>query len=604
VIAIWRTATWILLAALTGALLAYPKHLTLEYAPIESLRVFDNLPLFGGLYCGWILVLLLLVFCQRPGRAGPYQGLLLVGAFALVYRGMWDMLWPDWWADGLANITTAKAIQSAGELTFNNPNITYLDFPGLHISTVSISELTGMGIFSTAAVVLILIDVALAGVYYLIALRLLDDVRLAAFASLLGMQGNVVFAALFFYPGFLALVFLGLFTLLLLRSEGGYPERASDRVVTLLLLGAATVTHFVASTLFFSFLAGTYLVRIVGSRAPRALTPSTALLYGVVPTTWLAYWTVQTFDNIVKMGTQLSQNLASDRFLGWFVTGSQANVGGEVPLWAAATKLFWLILLFGLGTLSALFYLFRRRGAGSVEQSALGALVGIMAASAIATLVSTGGFEYFRYLMYAPCVTVPFLLKFVKGFPARVAGYSLAALVVLFAGLSLPTFFAHHPRVEQYAYYPSEYAAGRFLRSSYQDREPRSTILGLGLSLTPIVYYLPDATYVSEGQAAIDLTNEEGLWASIQKMTKVFADDTSGDDTNLFVLSRRPQVYYRHNFGIPETDLKWRELVQELSSHSLIYDNGSIQTYASTAATARQDELGFGLPAAAIRHER
>jgi len=577
----WRTAAWILLAALTGALLAYPKQLTLEYASIESLRVFDSLPLFGTLYCGWIVVLLLLVFSQRPGRASPYQGLVLVGAFALVYRGMWDMLFPDWWADGLANITTVKAIQSAGELTFDNPNIGYLDFPGLHILTVSVSQLTGIELFPSVGAVLILLDVALAGVYYLIALRLLDDARLAAFASLLGMQGNVVFAALFFYSGFLALVFLGLFAILLLRSEGGYPKRASDRVVSLLLLGAATVTHFVASMLFFSFLAGIYLVRTVGFRAPKTLTPSTAVLYGVVPITWLAYWTVQTFSNIVEMGAQLSQSLASDRFLGWFVTGSQANVGGEVPLWAAATKLIWLFLIFGIGTLSALFYLFRRRRVGAVEQSALGALLGIMAASVVATLVSTRGFEYFRYLMYAPFFAVPFLLKFVKDSPVRVARYSLAALVVLFAGLSLPTFFAHHPRVEQYAFYPQEYALGRFLQSSYQDGTARPTVFGLGLSLPPVIHYLPDAAYVSEGQASIDLINAEGLWSSARKMIGAFGGDRSGDGANLFVFSARPQVYYRHNFGVPETDPEWRELVQELSSHLLVYDNGSVQAYAA-----------------------
>lgn len=600
----WPTVAWALLAVLTGALLAYPKHLSLEYAPIESLRVFDNLPLFGALYYAWVVVLLVLVFSQRPDKAGAYQGLLLVGAFALVYRGMWDMLLPDWWADGLANITTVKAIQSSGELTFENPNIVYLDFPGLHLLTVSLSQLTGMELFPAVATVLILLDVVLAWVYYLIALRLLGDTRLAALAALVAMQGNVIFAAFFFYPGFLALAFLGLFAMLLLRSKGGYPERASDRLVTLVLLGAATVTHFVASMLFFSFLAGIYLVRTVGSRAPKALTPSTAVLYGVVPITWLAYWTVQTFSNIVEMGAQLSQSLASDRFLSWFVTGSQANVSGGVPLWAATTKLFWFALLFGLGTLCALFYLFRRRRASAIEQSALGALVGIMAASLVATLVSTRGFEYFRYLMYAPLFTAPLLLKFVRGAPVRVASYSLAALVVLFAGLSLPTFFAHHPRVEQYAFYPQEYALGRFLQSSYQDGEARPTIFGLGLSLTPIIYYLPDAAYVGEGQASIDVINEEGLWSSVRKMITVFGGDGSGDEANLFVFSPRPQAYYRHNFGIPETDPNWRELVEELSSHLLIYDNGCLQTYASKGATARQDEVALRLPAAAVTQER
>jgi hypothetical protein len=572
-----------LLILLTVALISWHKSLQLEYAPVQSLRVLNRLLVFGILYNVWIAALVLFVFLEWRSRTASYMGLILIGSFALVYRGMWDLLMPDWWVDGLSNIITAEAISTLGRVPRSVPNFPYWEFPGLHVLASSLSQVTSLEMFKAVAFLQLTFDVFLGWLYYLVFHRLLSDSRSACLSAILAMMGNVVYAALFFYPGFLGLIFIGLFFLFLLDQQKNDKLRQGMLVVPL-LLGAVTITHFVSSMVFLSFLLGLGTVSLLEAKFVREarmpqLEFSTSLFIGI-PVAWLVFWGTQSFHNLVILGSEIQRNLRLDQFLGYAFQGVSTNIGASLPLWARTVRVFWLLTIFGLGSILSLVNAFRIRRLNLFERVVVGCFLGVGALSLTVTLVSTRGFEYFRYLFYAPFFTVPFLLKACQDFrPFR--KLVIPGIGIVIAALSLPTFLVHHASVEQYAFYPAEYAAGRFLSSASASARGRQLmVFGLGFSALPVIYFVPDSVYLTEGQASIDLVDKQGLWRSVEKQVAEFTRPGATGRGKVFVISERPRVYYRHLFGVDVDDPRWRLITERLSDESaIVYENGGVHLY-------------------------
>ncbi len=567
----WVPALWLLLIGLSAVLLGYPKHLIMEYAPVQSLRVFPNLWFFGGLYYAWFGGLVAILFLpRRSGSVNVWEGSMAAILFTLVYRGMWDILLPDWWADGLSNIITSQFIMRTGRILQTSGNIAYLDFPGLHILVASLARLTNIDLFSTVSITLLLLGFLTALFLYLICLAILRKVHLAVFAALLGMLGNILFASFFFYSGFLGLVLLSAFLLLFIK-------RAPSMTVVhwslvFILLAGTTVTHFVSSVAFGFVLLATFTI---GRLARWLRIAATTLVFSaVVPIAWLIHYTQLTFYNLTLMGSGVLRELSKDPLF-WVLTVARANLGRSDPIWVTGTKLFWLVIIYGLGTVSILLYALRLKSLGTRPRVAVGAFLGLAALSLIATLLSSG-FEFFRFLALAPLFTAAFLM-----FPLSDSGRfwpraGLTALLLATILLSLPTFFAHHPRVEQYAYYPHEYAVGRFISSAVGDRGLQ--VFSLGFSYLPLLRYNVDAHYWTEGLANLTLRSEIGLWKGVSQLLEGFQSDSLGRQS-VFLYSDRPKIYYRHIFNIHPKSQLWSQLEKRLQTADLIYDSGYSQLF-------------------------
>jgi len=352
-------------------------------------------------------------------------------------------------------------------------------------------------------------------------------------------------------------------------------------LLAMTLLAATTVTHFVTSALLLPMLAGMWLLTYARSKElPPA---STLALYLVVPLVWLIYATVQTFDALVQVSAEVSSNLERDGFLRDVLIGGGSNFGAEVPLWATMLKLFWLFLVFGVGTLAALSRLRRPRSLPSAEARALGALLGILLLSVTATLVSPGGNQFLRYPMYAPLVLAPLLLLTIGRLPEALRKACLSAVVVSLVALAVPTFFVHYPTVRMDMSYTYEAAPAQLL-GRYSD--------GAGLTLTapalghaPYVAYLPQATF-SGIPEKFQLKDRDGVWSYLNDQVNSFV--TADERVHIYVLSARPQMYFGHNFGIPLDDPHWDAIHDRLEGQAKVYDNGFVTLYEATSGTGAE----------------
>lgn len=567
-----RAALWALLLALTGVLVQYPKHLTLEYNPVQSLRVFPNLPLFGGIYYAWLTTLVALAFLPRRlgGTLGTFEGLALAGVFSLTYRGMWDILLPDYGADGLSNIITAQFIMDGGTILSSNPNIAYLDFPGLHVLTVVLANIINFDIKIAVVIMLLVLDVLTAALLYLTSLALLKDVRLAVFAAVFGMLGNPVFAYYFFYPGYLGAALFFTFLVLLFKDQTSPLARGC----ALVLLAGVAISHFISSLAFAFALAGVVIADLY-LRQRRRLAMTTVVFFAAVPMVWLVYGAHPTFRNLAVIAWKIVQNL-TENTLFWFAMIARANLGGNQPLWARGVRFFWLFTLYGVGTLATLSYVARIRQAGTAVRVAAGAFGGLMLLSVTATAISSGGDQFFRFLVFAPVFTAPLLIRSLQQSPTGRRAVQ-GALVLATVAVSLPTLLVYRSPVEMYAYYPYEYYAGRFISLATIGEEPE--VYSLALSRLPVLRYKRDAHYFDEGQVNVNLIDEAGLWKAVSGLEQQFHTVSTRGPLGLFLQSARPKVYYQHIFGIAPTSREWADLEQRLSAADLTYDSRHAKVY-------------------------
>ena len=102
----------------------------------------------------------------------------------------------------------------------------------------------------------------------------------------------------------------------------------------------------------------------------------------------------------------------------------------------------------------------------------------------------------------------------------------------------------------------------------------------LAVGYVPYVGYLPSAEYLGT-PIEFQLTDDAGLWAHIDSQVDLFVSG-SGDRMGIYVLSNRPSVYYKHNFGIPLDDPRWDALRIQLEGQPTVYDNGFVMLYAAT----------------------
>lgn len=577
-----RPALWLILIGLTAALLAYPRQMALEYSPTQSLETVEPVLLFGGLYYAWMAVLVSLLLLEGPGRASVWRGLTLVAVFALIFLGFTDIpLGANKDADGILNAAISEYIRSTGEIPVDHPNLGFTDFPGLYVVTGALAVALGIATRDAATVMLVLMDLLLAGIFYLICLRLLKDPRWAGIAALLGIQGSIILAKMPFYPGKLGLVFVSMFLLLILERRGAILGRPSSALLGIALLAAATVTHFVTSALLLFVLVGVLLVPRARGEMKERFPSSRLAIYLVVPLAWSIYVTTQAFEDLTHVGVQVLDNFGRDTFLrDVFITGG-SNLGPELPLWTVIMKLFWPALLLGIGTMAALSRLRHPRSLPPIEARALGALLGIFLLAATATLVSTSGNQFLRYPMYAPLVVSPLLLLALGRLAPGLRMAGLGAVVVSLVVLAVPTLLVSYSTVRMDAAYPYEEAAAQMLGRESDGTNVRLTAPAGGHS--QYLGYLPQALFARTPEK-FNLKDEDGVWAYLDDQVDSFVGG-SDEQVNIYGLSNRPRVYFKHNFGIPLDDPRWDAIRSRLEREAAVYDNGFVTLYEAISAT-------------------
>ena len=258
-----RALAWVLLILLSVALLLFPVHLINEYQPIQAPYLFDNLPLFGALFCVWMLLLLLLVFSKRDeGQKFNWESLALASIFGLVFLGFWAIITPyGSFADGIHNMGHVKWLVEEGSIPVGHPRLVYFDFPGMHLMVSGLSQFTGLGVFESRMLFMIFNAVLFSALMYILFVKLIKSNRLAFLGVLLVVMGSVMLVEKMhtFTPGALGFTLFAGFLLMLTRSETKlFGTTMADRVLMLILFSAMVVSYFPTSFLAPLILLGIY----------------------------------------------------------------------------------------------------------------------------------------------------------------------------------------------------------------------------------------------------------------------------------------------------------------------------------------------------------
>jgi hypothetical protein len=582
---IMRAFVWGVALSLTAAILFYPVHLRLVDSAIQSVDIIDNLPLFGVLYYSWLLAILVLLFSNAGPTVDHREKIILVTLFAVVFWGFWEIITPNGQSEEPAFLAYAKYLDDTGRISLTERNFFYFDFPGLGIFAYAVSNVMGLSHLDARDLIM-LSNAVLTGLFlYHLYRRLADSsarpATLYLLAAPLVIQSNMMLSVGFFFRPENAVGLLFLMGLLILlvanRDETTFFGRWQHSLVAIILFTALTVTHFITAMTFVVVLGGLYLVRVASGR--RMSTSSTIALFLVLTGAWLMYYAVRTFGTVTDSVPYFVDLLKGGDILFYAFTLGSANAGGDVPLWATAARLFWLVAIYVLAGLLAVRNLTRLRRLGGGERDCTGALLAIGVMTAIVALVNGTGDQIARYIEYGAFFAVPLVVAFISRALPRRLGYAL--VVVPFFLLSLPTFLAFHSQIGVNAFYPQEHRAAQFLTSQYKDAGD-DLALFTGIRDRHIyTYYFPDSVLYSSTFSILKRSDRETLWRDTGNLVSNFVNRSSRElqQKEVFVFSQGFQLTYHHLNGVSPDDVEWLRIKAQLATTNAFYDNGQVQLY-------------------------
>jgi hypothetical protein len=572
-------ALWASLSIITLLLFSSFADLRYVYAPIESIHLLNNLPLFGTLYYVWFALLLILLF--SPGKNNEWKNLALVCMFALVFSGKWIVLTHGQTGatDIFQNATPISYAVDNGIMPQKLEYLVYQEFPALAILGSGVALVTGLNTFDTITLVLVSQLVGFAALLYVLARNYLQNGRMATIAAVMTISGSVSLAT--FLPQyhartggvFLWVTFLVLASIKANRLSG----RWEPRMLFVVLLAAVAATHAVTSVLLILVLLGIYLVQ--GVSKDSVVTSSLLALSVVVFIGYEMYVAILTFGTFAEMGPTTMRHLSEGEIWSPLVSASLAgNVGEAVPMWARVTRLLWPFLLLGLGGFWGLVQLTRIRSLGPMDRIMIGGLIGIAAGGMMAAFASSMEELLYRFLLYTPILTAPILVMFVS--KRRLAIGALVGLILVF---SFPTFLVHNSHVATNTLHSEELAAASFMRSSSRNEEfPAGdlnlVIFGPAANHAMIPGYLHKVKYVPFIEPPVPATTE-GLWVDFSDFIAGFRSPYHTVPTSM-LFSPRLATTFQSIGGIdPTTDERWDELRESINRESQVYDNGFVEVY-------------------------
>lgn len=585
-----RLALWILLVVLSCTVLVFPVNVSYVYSSVESASIFGtNILLFGIIYCIWSLILFLLLFVNAKNNEWQRLGLLCL--FSLVFLGFWAIKTPTGAEqDEVWNLAHVKYLIDVGKIVLDNPNLIYFQFPIFHLDIYTISQVTGIGLFATKIIFLILSSVLLACLLYMLFSRILKDSWFISLAVILMLQGSLLSKWEVFWPGNLAFLFLtALLALLYWRDDKpmlGVNPQSALLLIMLIVFVAFVITYLPTPGYFIFIVLGIYLLQIIVRK--EIVRPPFIILFTLLFVAWIIYWAFGFWGSIASFIPTFLKALADPltRFSA-VSSASTGYVGENIPLWASLTRYFWLALIFGVGGILGIWKLVKVRGLGTIETIEIGGLVGVVAFT-ILIYLAVPQVEWNRIMVMAPLFTIPIIVGYIlslnrhnelisKSRPLiseRLKNYIPALMVVGCLVLSLPTFLTHETSFTTIAIYPYDISTGEYLGSIYGN----GNRLSIYSSSTAYIYtyYVPEAQYnVTDDPETFVRGN--ALWQNLNQLETDFAN--SHDPAAVFVLTER----FRGPSGYPEeiqtNDPNWISFVGGLEEHNRIYVNNYDEIY-------------------------
>jgi len=559
-----RPALWVLLLLLTVAILIFPTNLKLEYHPIQSVYLFDNLLLFGCIFYVWICLLVLLILTGKNEIGFDWEKISLVSISAMVFVTFWSIVMPFGRLDYLGFASLIETVKKTGVLSSGG---VYWDFPALTLLGTSFREITDLTPFVSINLSLLFFPPIIAGLLYLLFKQVFKNTNIAAFASLLVIMGNMYLALAYtFHPNIISFVLLLAFLLILTRNRYAWP----DMLIMLILMTTVTMLYFQTSMLFPLILLGIYIVQRIGKMATIPI--QLIVLFLIIPAAWEVFATIETFGMLSQYFTKIAASITQGTFLQWFFFLAGTNVGGAVPLWARLTRLSWWGLIYGMGTILGLVNLLNIKKLSWPDRVITGGLIGTIILIIFATIASPGGERLTQYIQYAAFFTVPPLVYFLLK-PGKIRQAGLIMLVGVCVLLSFPSFLAHNGDVMTETSYPYEISSMEFLSRSYGDGNG----LYIANVLEAVFFYLPKAV---QGGGYFWAPVSGDVFMQAQELYLADFLKRNGDYT-VYLSDNRGRITGEGDYGISLDDPRWQQMDQELDNGyaQRIYDNSYVQIW-------------------------
>jgi hypothetical protein len=575
----WRLPLWFAFLGLTALIVVYPVNLRLESFPLLSPDIFPNLPLFGTLFYLWAASLLVLLFTPSGERAARWERLALVTLAALVFRGFWNIISPLQ-GQALAHATATK-IWLIHDRVIPYPQVAFIGWPGLSLTSALLSRITEVELFSSIAVLTVFMAILMGIATYVFLLNVLKLSLYAAVGSILILEGSLTLIMLF-SPGPLGLTLM-VVLLAVLFAKRAAASPSSYFLVSLLLLTAEAVTRLEYSMLLLFILLGLWGFAALrrNQAEPGPATPI-VLLSLIISVAWVAYWGTEAFSHITRQSMEgLINPMRSVERLITVLTVAQTNFGESAPLWYSRTRLFWFAWLYVAGGVIWLWSLKKLLKLESTEGKLAAALLGLVLINLISVVVSSRGFgELLRLVQSGVFFTCTFLLLFVRGLRRPMAKTGLGGLAFAMLVLSFPSFLASNLSINSFSTHRSLLTGGQWLESLYGTGQGIN-VFGTLADIPSVQFYLYDAKIIDGPHFLADQPwTEEGLWRGIDGLITQAERAVEGGNSILYVHSFTFASQMSATLGVPTDHPRWGQITKRLSEGShLVYDNGPIQVF-------------------------
>jgi hypothetical protein len=278
---------------------------------------------------------------------------------------------------------------------------------------------------------------------------------------------------------------------------------------------------------------------------------------------------------VTGIGRVLSNLSETSQFTLFFHLSS--SYAGSDPMWAVLVRYFWWISVFLLGIIICISIILRRKYISEVQRIEIGGLAAVTMLTIIMILVSPGGAEFYRFLLYASFFTVPILLRYVITLPDRKRFVCAIVAFPLFFCLSFPTFLSHNNQVGLSNIYDSELKAGSFLRQITTARGDDLSVFIDPNNVGLLLFEIPEAHYAPTGQVA-ELHVQDDYWRSLESSVTNFKNNVISKSA--FYMSSRRIISTAHLLGISPDDPHWKQIEKELDDSSdKVYVNSTSIIY-------------------------
>jgi hypothetical protein len=566
---------------LTGCLLFYPISFTNEYHSIQAPYLFEDLPVFGIIFVVWFIVLFWLIFSRRDNPYLNAENLLLCAVFGLVFMGFWVVITPyGSYADDIYNMGHVRYVLEAATIGVGHSNLGYFDFPGMHLMTAVIAQVSGLDIFTSCLVFLLFNIVSFSFLIYILLIKTLRSNYLAVGGYIFLVMSDLLLVEKMhiFTPGAFGFTLLaGLLVWLQLSEKSLLDTTVSQRLMLIILALAMVISYFATSLLAPLIFAGIYGLQLAGRDRTASISLTNTILFLTLVLAWEVYWTWHTFDSLSSFWPRIMEDLVNGEFLTSMLTLSSSAAGSGLPLWARVTRYFWWGLL-GLGSILGMLNLLKIKRSGLAEKIETGGILGIAALTVLGTFGTSGGIQFTRYLMYAPLFCVPILLRFFNnlGSWGRRSLAGLAGLMLVFA---LPTFLSSVNTIATDAVHAYDAAAGQFLEGNYNEPgEDIAVYRPSTVTAASIFYYVPDTKMKTISEKAY--FDEDLFRKKLVELTVSFQNPQALTDYHkILVVDEKMTVHPQQLLGILKDDPVWDDLETSLAAANLFYHNGHVRMY-------------------------